>query len=284
MRTLLLAGLATAALATAALAQSAASGDDPFQWLETIEAPRSLAWVKDQNARTAAVLETDPRYETFRRQAFDIFSAPDRIPEPQFLSGGIANFWQEKTHPRGLWRRTSTAGYRQASPPWETLIDLDALAKAEGRDWIWKGAECLTPAERYCLVRLSDGGKDAVELREFDTQGKSFVPDGFHIPEGKSNVAWIDADTLVVATDWSGTGADLTRSGYPFVVKMLKRGQPMSAAREVFRGQKSDVRADAQVLRQDGRVRAVLLARGDRLLRDADLAPDRLRAKAPAPP
>ena len=262
MRTLLLAGLAAAALAGGALAQSAASGDDPFQWLENIESPRSLAWVKAQNARTAAVLETDPRYETFRRQAFDIFSAPDRIPEPEFLAGGIANFWQEKAHPRGLWRRTINAGYRQASPAWETLIDLDALAKTEGRDWIWKGAECLPPAERFCLVRLSDGGKDAVELREFDTRTKSFVPDGFHIPEGKSNVAWIDADTLVVATDWSGTGADLTRSGYPFVVKMLKRGQPLSAAREVFRGQKSDVRADAQVLRQDGRVRAVLLARG----------------------
>ena len=257
----LLATAAAASVLTAgAVAQTA--GADSFQWLEDIEAPRSLAWVTAQNARTASVLETDKRYETFRRQAFDIFSAPDRIPEPQFLAGGLANFWQDGAHPRGVWRRTTAAGYRQAQPPWETLLDLDALAKAEGRDWIWKGAECLPPAERRCLVRLSDGGKDAVELREYDTETKRFVPGGFRIPEGKSGVSWVDADTLLVARDWSGTGADLTRSNYPYVVKELKRGQPLSAAREVFRGEKTDVRADARVLREDGRVRAVLLERG----------------------
>ena len=111
-------------------------------------------------------------------------------------------------------------------------------------------------------MRLSDGGKDAVELREFDTVAKTFVADGFRIPEGKNGVSWVDRDTLLVSRDWSGTGADLTRSNYPFVVKELKRGQPLSAAREVFRGEKSDVRADARVLRQDGRVRAVLFSRG----------------------
>ncbi len=262
MRVLLFAALTAAALAGGALAQSAASGADPFQWLEDIEAPRSLDWAKAQNARTAAVLETDARYETFRRQAFDIFSAPDRIPEPEFLAGGLANFWQDKAHPRGVWRRTTVAGYRLAQPPWETLLDLDALAKAEGRDWIWKGAECLPPDERRCLVRLSDGGKDAVELREFDTATKSFVPGGFRIPEGKSGVSWLDADTLLVARDWSGTGADLTRSNYPYIVKELKRGQPLPQAREVFRGERSDVRADGRVLREHGRVRAVLLERG----------------------
>ena len=262
MRTLLLAGLALVASATEAVALQAATGDDPFQWLEQVESPRALAWVHQQNVRTAAVLEHDPRYETFRRQAFEIFSAPDRIPEPEFLGDGFANFWQDKAHPRGIWRRTTVAGFRQAQPPWETLIDLDALAKAEGKDWIWKGAECLPPAERLCLVRLSDGGKDAVEYREFDTQTKSFVADGFRIPQGKSSVGWIDADTLLVSTDWSGTGADLTRSNYPYVIKIVKRGQPLSAAREVFRGRPSDVRADGRVLRENGRVRAILLQQG----------------------
>ena len=262
MRTALLATAVAAASLAAVAAVAQTAGPDPFQWLEDIEAPRSLDWAKAQNLRTAAVLETDGRYETFRRQAFDIFSAPDRIPEPEFLGGGLANFWQDKSHPRGVWRRTTVDGYRAAQPAWETLLDLDALAKAEGKDWIWKGAECLPPDERRCLVRLSDGGKDAVELREFDTATKSFVLGGFRIPEGKSGVSRLDADTLLVARDWSGTGADLTRSNYPYIVKELKRGQPLPQAREVFRGERSDVRADGRVLREHGRVRAVLLERG----------------------
>ncbi len=123
-------------------------------------------------------------------------------------------------------------------------------------------ASSLKNADRLCLVRLSDGGKDAVELREYDTVAKAFVPNGFRLSEGKQTVDWLDKDTLVAARDWSGTGADLTRSNYPYVVKVMKRGEPESAATEIFRGQKSDVRADARVLREGGRVQAVILDRG----------------------
>ncbi len=258
---LTLAGLAGAFVSAAALAQTA--GVDPFIWLEDIEAPRSLEWVKAQNAKTAPVLEGDRRYETFRREAYAILTSPDRIPEPEFLGEGLANFWQDAAHPKGVWRRTTVAGYRQATPPWETLLDLDALGKAEGRNLIWKGATCLPPAERRCLVRLSDGGTDAVELREFDTGTRRFVDGGFRLPSDKQNADWLDADTLVVSRDWSGTGADLTRSNYPYIVKTVKRGQPLSAATEIYRGQKSDVRADARVLREaGGNVRALVANRG----------------------
>ena len=257
--------LALAAAAAASLlgAAAVAQAVDPFIWLEDIEGARSLAWVKDQNAKTAPVLEGDRRYEPFRREAYAILTAPDRIPEPNFLGKGVANFWQDGAHPKGVWRRTTVAGFRQARPPWGTLLDLDALGKAEGRNLIWKGAQCLPPAERRCLVRLSDGGTDAVELREFDTETKRFVDGGFRLPSAKQSADWLDADTLIVSRDWSGTGADLTRSNYPYVVKTVKRGEPLSAAREIYRGQKSDVRADARVLREaGGRVRAVLADRG----------------------
>ena len=255
--------LALVAALSAIAAGAVAQTTDPFQWLEDIESPRSLAWVKAQNAKTAPILEGDRRYEPFRREAYAILTAADRIPGPSFLGDGIANFWQDKAHPKGVWRRTTVAGYRQAKPPWETLLDLDALGKAEGRDLIWKGAQCLAPEERLCLVRLSDGGKDAVELREFDTRTKSFVPGGFRLSEGKQGVDWLDRDTLIVSRDWSGSGADLTRSNYPYIVKTVRRGEPLSAAKEIYRGQKSDVRADARVLREPGgKVRAVLADRG----------------------
>src|SRR5207247_1943812 len=115
---------------------------------------------------------------------------------------------------------------------------------------VFKGAQCLKPADRYCLISLSNGGKDAVEVREFDAQAGRFVEGGFRLPEAKHNVDWIDKDTLVVATEWSP--GDLTQSGYPYILKTLKRGQPLSAAHEVFRGEKTDVSVGPVLLREPG--------------------------------
>jgi prolyl oligopeptidase len=260
--------IAAAALAMAAAVAAAApslpstdpNAPDPFAWLEDIHGARATAWVEKQNARTAARLESDRRYETFRREALAIFTAKDRIPDPQFLGSGIANFWQDATHVKGLWRRTTLAAFRAPDPTWETLIDLDALSKAEGRNWIWKGAVCLPPADRLCLVRLSDGGGDAVEIREFDTKAKAFVACGFHFPTAKQDLAWLDADTLLVARDWGPR--TLTRSGYPFVVKKVIRGRPLDQAQEIYRGSPDDVRAFPRVMRdQAGGVKAVLIGR-----------------------
>jgi prolyl oligopeptidase len=237
--------------------------NDPFIWLEDIEAPRSLDWVQGQNKLTAKRLESDPRYQRFHDEALAIFTAADRIAVPEFLGDGVGNLWQDAAHPKGVWRRSGLAGYRSADTPWETLIDLDALGKAEGRNLVFKGAACLAPDDRLCLVRLSDGGKDAVEIREFDTRSKRFVADGFHVPEGKSSAQWVDKDTLLVATDWSGTGADLSRAGYPLELRTLRRGEASVSATAVFRGQASDNSVGARVLRgRDHRVAAVVVQRG----------------------
>ncbi|HEY2177773.1 MAG TPA: prolyl oligopeptidase family serine peptidase [Caulobacteraceae bacterium] len=256
---------AVAAFAGGAIAQTPPSATpgavDPFAWLEDIHGARAMAWVEAQNKRTAARLESDPRYETFRREALALFTATDRIPRPGFLGQAVDNFWQDGAHIKGLWRRASGASYNSPAPAWETLIDLDALSKAEGRNWIFKGASCLPPADRLCLVRLSDGGGDAVELREFDTRAKAFVPGGFRFSAGKQEAVWLDADTLLIGRDF-GPGT-LTASGYPFIAKRITRGQPLSEATEVFRGEFADVSAGAEVLRgPDGAVEHVLFTRG----------------------
>ena len=73
--------------------------------------------------------------------------------------------------------------------PGQTVLDLDALAAAEKANWVCKGANCARPAERRCLVSLSDGGEDAVTVREFDlADRRSFVEDGFILPKGKQDV------------------------------------------------------------------------------------------------
>lgn len=228
-----------AAAAPAAFAQSGGTSDtDPYTWLEDKDGARAMEWVAAQNAKTLPRLEGDPRYRTYQEQAYTIAAARDRIPYPTLANGRVLNFWRDGEHPHGIWRWTTEPGFRGAEPQWTTLLDLDALGKAEGKNWVWKGANCLQPAERLCLVALSDGGEDAVTLREFDLRTGRFVADGFVLPSSKQNISWLDEDTLLVARDW-GAGT-LTASGYAFVVKSLARGQPLAEAREVFRGAESD--------------------------------------------
>ena len=215
-------------------------------FLEEVEGTQALDWVKKQNERTLGELQADPRYQGYYDEALKIATSRTRIPYGSIRNGYVYNFWQDEVHERGLWRRTSLAEYAKAEPKWETLLDIDALATAEGKNWVYKGVDCLPPENTMCMLSLSDGGKDASRLREFDVTAKAFVKAGFDLPEAKSDAAWQDKDTLLVATDW-GPGS-LTESGYPFVVKRLKRGQKLGEAVEVFRGRQTDVATSPFVL------------------------------------
>ena len=238
-----------------------AAADDHLA-LEQVDGVEAMAFVAEANRKSLAALTGDPRYETFREEALAILTAEDRIPTPSFLGDGVGNFWQDAANPKGVWRRTTLDSYRTASPQWETLLDIDALAKAEGRDWVFKGADCLAPDETRCLINLSDGGKDAGVVREFDITTRTFVEDGFNLPEGKHRIEWLDRDTLLVATDF-GPGT-MTESGYPFIVKTLKRGQTLDQAVEDYRGDQGDggYGVSPAVYRdKDGVVQAVIITR-----------------------
>ena len=252
MRMILAAAMAAAGVAGgAAHAQTAAmTTNDPYIWLEDKDGAKPLAWVEAENAKTLPRLQNDPRYRTFYQEALAIASAKDRIPMPDQRFGRVYNFWRDADHPHGLWRWTSEADYAAASPHWTVALDLDALGKAEGKQWVWKGASCLAPEQRLCLVALSEGGEDAVTYREFDLKTGQFVAGGFTLPRSKQNAVWVDQDTLLVARDW-GAGT-LTQSSYPFVVKLLKRGQPLAAATEVYRGAASDQGSTTGQVTTDG--------------------------------
>lgn len=242
--------LSTICFTSAVLSQErtvAGPVDDPFLWLEEIEGPRALAWARAENDKTLGVLQSDPRYRRLYEEALTILQRKDRIPYVSLGRRGLENFWQDDTHVRGVWRGTTLESYRSQDPRWETILDVDALAVAENKNWVFKGGSCLPPEERLCLLTLSDGGKDASFIREFDRDARTFVTGGFDLPEGKQSVGWLDGDTVLVARDW-GEGT-LTQAGYPFVVKELKRTRPLAEAREVFRGQPTDVQAMPFVLR-----------------------------------
>lgn len=212
---------------------------DPYLWLEDVDSERALNWVRGENERTLNVLQSDPQYEALYAEALAILASDERIPYGKISGGRVYNFWRDDTHVRGIWRRAPLASYLNGAPSWETLLDIDALASAENENWVWGGADCLPPDDDKCLILLSRGGTDAKVAREFSLTDKAFVADGFAAPEAKSWTAWLDGDTLLIATDW-GEGS-LTTSGYPRIVKRWRRGTPLNTAETVFEGETSDV-------------------------------------------
>ncbi|HEY2070312.1 MAG TPA: prolyl oligopeptidase family serine peptidase [Rhizomicrobium sp.] len=219
--------------------------NDPYLWLEDIHGAKSMAWVAAQNAKSRGVLEADPDYQKNYDSVLKVLDATDRIPYGAIDHDSVFNFWQDASHPKGIWRRTSIADYAKPAPNWDVIIDLDALAAGEHEDWVWKGAEC-SPSQKRCLISLSRGGGDAVVVREFDLASKSFVKDGFALPEAKSQITWLDDDSVLFGTDF-GPGS-MTTSGYPNIVKLWKRGEPMGAARTIFTGKLSDVASGGTVM------------------------------------
>jgi prolyl oligopeptidase len=230
--------------------------DDPYQWLEAIESDEALAWVRERNARTQAAL-FGADFEADRARIYEILTRPDSIPFIGRHGGYFYNFWQDATHVRGLWRRTSPESYRSPEPEWEILLDLDALAHQENEDWVWHGCATLEPEHRLGLMFLSRGGSDASVMREFDLELKAFVAGGFELPQAKGGASWIDEDTLLV----SSALGDETVSGYARTVRLWKRGTPFESASVVFEGAREDVWAYGSYRREVGFTRT-LFARG----------------------
>lgn len=218
---------------------------DPYLWLEEVEGAQALAFAKAESTRTLAHFEKDPQFAKIKADLTKIALAEDKLPGITLINGEVYNFWQDKKHVRGIWRRTSVSEFKKIKPKWETILDLDQLAKDENENWVWGWQNCLPPENRLCLLTLSRGGKDASVVREFDLTTKAFVKDGFTLPEAKSDISWIDKDTVFVGTDF-GPGS-LTDSGYPMISKIWKRGQPLKEAKEVFKGGPQDMSASSFV-------------------------------------
>jgi prolyl oligopeptidase len=217
--------------------------EDPYLWLEDVEGDKALDWVRARNAESEAAIASNPGFTQLRSDLLAILDSDARIPFVSKMGEHFYNFWQDQKNPQGVWRRTTLEEYRKDEPKWEVLLDLDALGKAEGVNWVWKGSNCLRPEYRRCLLSLSRGGADATVTREFDLVEKAFVKDGFERPEAKGSVGWIDQDTVYVSTDF-GEGT-MTDSGYPRTVRIWKRGTPMSEAKLLFEGEAGDISVGA---------------------------------------
>jgi prolyl oligopeptidase len=232
------AGLAAVAGNTHAQETNAVT-DDPHAWLEDVTGEKQLQWVRMQNAKAEAEIAATPDFKQLESRILEMLDSDAKIPYVEKIGDHYYNFWKDSGNARGIWRRTTLEEFRKSSPKWETIIDLDALNKAENENWVWHGANCLRPAYTRCLVSLSRGGADADVTREFDIDSRQWVKDGFFRAEAKGALGWKDADTVYVFTDF---GKDsMTPSGYPRIVKEWTRGTPLSAARVVYEGTNDDM-------------------------------------------
>ncbi len=196
-----------------------AADEDPYLWLEEVENEKALTWAKERSDTDTAIFEAVPEFDDIYAKLVEIYNSRDRIPTPAIRGSWVYNFWQDAEHVRGIWRRTFPSEFVKDEPSWEIVLDLDALAEAEDENWVWKGADCLEPEYRRCMISLSRGGADATVEREFDTVAKAFVADGFVLSEAKQQLGWRDENSLWIGTDF-GEGS-LTTSGYARIVQIV---------------------------------------------------------------
>ena len=228
---------------------------DPYLWLEEVQGDKALAWVRERNAVSTALLQAQPVFADNRAKVLGVLNNRAQIPGVTRRGDYLYNFWRDAKNPRGLWRRTTLEEYRKLLPKWDVLLDLDALGKAENENWVWGGSDCLAPDYNRCLISMSRGGADAKVTREFDIAQRQFVKDGFNLPEAKSQLDWVDIHTVYVGTDF-GPGS-MTQSGYARMIKRWKRGTPVSEAQLMYEGKESDVAAFATVDKTPGFERTI---------------------------
>lgn len=218
---------------------SSPNADSSYLWLEEVEGHEAMGWVERQNVESGQALGATDRFKRSEKNALRIMEAKDKIPTGYFQRDVVVNFWRDEKNQRGILRRVSYDNFKKVVVPWETILDIDELARKENENWLYSGLNCLEPAYTHCIVSLSRGGKDASVAREFNLKTKQFEPKGFNLPEAKMDFVWVDKDTLLVATDF-GTGT-LTESGYPRQLKLWKRGTPLDSAKLIYEGQGTDM-------------------------------------------
>jgi prolyl oligopeptidase len=226
----------------------AAPDDDPYLWLEDIEGERALDFVEQQSNRTLQQF-ADAGFAADRDALAAIYDRPDNIPFISRRGTFVYNIWKDADNPRGKWRRTTLDEFRLPDPAWETILDLDKLAADENEDWLLNWIETLPGSRARAMLSLSRGGSDASTLREFDIDTKSFVADGFVLPEAKSSAEWLDADTLLLS---SAYGADMaTTSGYARAIRLWRRGTNVDQAPVLFETEPEHMRVHSSVDRTD---------------------------------
>ena len=220
-------------------ANSVNAQEDKYLWLEDVDGEKSLEFVNKLNDATVEKLSKEKDYKPIYDKSLEIYNSSDKIAYPSIQGNYVYNFWKDKNHERGIWRRCLLSDYKKGKYNWETLLDIDELSKKDNKKWVFKGASGLRPNYTKFLVGLSNGGGDAVIIKEFDADKKQFIQNGFYMEEAKGWASYVDENTVVISTSFGeGTTTD---SGYSRMAKLWKRGTLLKDAQLIYEGKQSDV-------------------------------------------
>lgn len=226
--------------------QSPSKAPDPELWLEEVDSTRSLEYVKQASQESLQYLQKNSRYHKTLEQSRKILNTPDKLPNIRLREGHIYNFWETEENLKGVWRRIPLQDFKAAKENWEILLDVGALAKKEKKNWVWQGADVNLQAPQKVLISLSDGGSDASEIREFDLSTKSFVKEGFFLPLSKGHLSWKDANHVYASPALHPD--DVTSSGYPRTVRVVKRGEDLYHSTPILEAATEDMSAHARLI------------------------------------
>jgi prolyl oligopeptidase len=232
-------------------AEESQKPEDPYLWLEEVEGQKAVQWCDAQNALAVHNLQSSKSFEEIRAVYEQAFSREDKIVNPYIHKGMVYNFWTDKNHPHGIWRRTPLTEFRKSPEPnWEVLLDIDNLREKEKTSWVYRRAQ-FCKESNHVLITLSPGGSDKNVVREFDIQSKAFVKGGFELPASKGWATWLQKDQILITRDF-GEGS-LTESGYPRENRILKRGQKLEDATLLHRMPKAHMLSDPKLIKVDGK-------------------------------
>jgi len=218
-----------------------------YLWLEKVRGDDAMAWVDHENKLSRNFFEKSRAFKTLKNETLKVLNDVDKIAYPSsMINGMVYNLWKDKKNPKGLLRRMKIADYRNNEGSWETVLDLDQLSQKEKRSWFYRGLTCYQNTSP-CLLALSPDGTDAKAFREFDLNEKKFIPEGFHFPASKSGFSYLSKNALIISDAFEKSNQ--TDSGYPRVVKVHRRGRPLTRAESVFTGQRSDVFSSSYTIR-----------------------------------
>jgi len=213
--------------------------EDSFLWLKEVEGEKALQWVKEKNKICEDYITNNPEFEPIYKKILEILNSDEQLANPQIVGNYVYDLWKDDKNKLGVWRRMSLEDFARNKSDWENVLDIDSLSESDNKQWYFGVTFWLEPENKRCIIRISDGGKATQELREFDTESKTFDKNGFNIPESNSYFTWIDKNYAYVITPFGDSS--ITQIGLPRIVKRWQRGTALSEAQTIFEADSMDL-------------------------------------------
>lgn len=214
-------------------------------FLETDDDPNTIAFVTERNEISDDALRT-PEFEQDRDALKAMIERDDRLIVPARRGRWLFDFHRSKDNPLGIWRRLPAEQEPRPEAAWETVFDVDDFCRKEGKRWIYSGTITCPYEPTRVLLILSDGGSDQLRLLEFDAEAKKIVEGGFDTPPARAHASWLSREEIAYFGSIDAFSA--TRSGWPRVGRILRRGVDPKDAPILFEAGEDDIYGAASVI------------------------------------